>query len=419
MKDALREVFLATLPALDPGRAVRDALRGMTLPPAATIRLVAIGKAGSAMAKAALEVVGPAAGLLITPPGAPRVEGLAHLEASHPIPDARSLLAATGVRRLLRGCSPQDFVLFLLSGGGSALCEQPLDPSIDLADLQAFQRALVGSGLDIVRMNAIRKHASSTKGGRMAAWAAPARQLTLYVSDVPPAHPDAVASGPTMPDTSTIADCHRALDDAGLWDAIPAAYARLLRDPGLAETPKADDEVFAEASWHCVLDAQVAVDALGAHCHARGWRTEIDLSVDDLPVADAAHALLHRARALKAAHPRETVAVLTAGELSCPVTDPGVGGRNQHFALACAQQIEGEAIAVLSAGTDGIDGSSPAAGAVVDGTTCARARSRGLDPATAYARADAFPLFAALGDTIVTGPTGTNVRDLRIVVIAG
>lgn len=417
MKGALRDVFLATLPALDPGRAVREALRSMTLPPAATIRVVAIGKAGAAMAEAALEVVGPAAGLLVTPPGSARVEGLAHLEAGHPIPDALSLQAAAGVRRLLRGCTPHDFVLFLLSGGGSALCEQPLDPSIDLADLQAFQRALVGSGLDIVRMNVIRKHASSTKGGRMAAWAAPARQLTLYVSDVPPAHPDAVASGPTMPDASTVADCHRALEAADLWDSIPATYARLLRDPGLAETPKTDDEVFAAASWHCVLDAQVAVDALRAQCDARGWRTEVDLSVDDLPVADAARALLHRARALKAAHPREPIAVLTAGELSCPITGPGVGGRNQHFALACAQQIEGEAIAVLSAGTDGIDGSSSAAGAVVDGTTCARARSRGLDPTTAYARSDAFPLFAALDDTIVTGPTGTNVRDLRIVLV--
>lgn len=417
MRGALRDAFLATLPALDPGRAVREALRGMRLPPAATMRIVAIGKAGAAMANAALEVVGPAAGLVVTPSGAPRVEGLAHLEAGHPIPDAGSVQAAARVRRLLSGCAAQDFVLFLLSGGGSALCEVPLDPSIELADLQAFQRALVGSGLDIVRVNAIRKHASDVKGGRMAAWAAPARQLTLFVSDVPPAHPDAVASGPTMPDTSTVADCHRALDAAGLWDAIPAVYARLLRDPGLAETPKADADAFAEASWHCVLDAQVAVDALRAHCEARGWRTEIDLSVDDLPVADAARALLHRARAMKAAHPREAVAVLTAGEVSCPVTGPGVGGRNQHFALACAQQIEGETIGVLSAGTDGIDGNSPAAGAFADGTTCARARSRGLDPAAAYARSDAFPLFAALGDTIVTGPTGTNVRDLRIVMV--
>lgn len=417
MKDALREVFLATLPALDPGRAVREALRGMQLPPAKTTRLVAIGKAGAAMAKAALEVVGRVAGIVVTPPGAPAVEGLAHLEAGHPIPDARSLQAAASVRHLLSGCTSQDFVLFLLSGGGSALCEQPLDPRIDLADLQAFQRVLVGSGLDIVRMNAIRKHASGSKGGRMAAWAAPARQLTLFVSDVPPAHPDAVASGPTMPDASTIADCHRALDAAGLWDSIPPTYARLLRDPGLAETPKADVEAFAKATWHCVLDAQVALEALRAQCQARGWRTEIDLSVDDAPVADATRALLRRARGLKAAHPRETVAILTAGEVSCPVTGPGVGGRNQHFALACAQQIEGETIAVLSAGTDGIDGNSPAAGAYADGTTWARARSRGLDPAAAYARSDAFPLFAALGDAIVTGPTGTNVRDLRVVAM--
>lgn len=417
MRDALHEVFLATLPALDPGAAVRSKLAEMPLPPAVLIRLVAIGKAAPAMAKAALDIVGPAAGIVIAPAGTARVEGLAHIEAGHPIPDARSLQAAAGVRRLLRGCTPEYLVLFLLSGGGSSLCEQPLDPGVDLADLQAMQRALVGSGLDIVRMNAIRKHASSVKGGRMAEWAAPARQLTLFVSDVPPAHPDAVASGPTMPDASTLADCRDALTAVGLWDRIPGAYARLLRDPGLEETPKAGAETFARSSWHCVLDAQVAVDALRAQCQARGWRTEVDLTVDDMPVADAAESLVRRARALKEQHPSDTVAILTAGELSCPVTGPGVGGRNQHFALACAQQIEGEGIAVLSAGTDGIDGNSPAAGAFADGTTCARARSRGLDPAAAYARSDAFPLFAALDDAIVTGPTGTNVRDLRIVVV--
>ncbi len=414
MKDALREIFLATLPALDPSAAVRRHLREAPLRPKGRLSIVALGKAAPAMARAALDVLGPAEGIVIAPPGSASVAGLAFVEAGHPIPDARSLDAAAHVRTLLTGRTPDDLVLFLLSGGGSALCEAPLDPAIPLADVQAFQRALVGSGLDIVRTNAIRKHASAVKGGRMAAWAAPAQQLTLFVSDVPPAHPDAVASGPTMPDPTTVDACRAALAAASLWDRLPPSYARLLRGPELPETPKADAPPFARSTWHCILDARTAIDALRAQCHARGWVTEVDLSVDDTPVLAAATALLARLRALKARHPHQTVAVLTAGELSCPVTGDGIGGRNQHFALACAQQIEGEPITVLSAGTDGIDGNSPAAGAVADGHTCARARAAGIDPVQAYARSDAFRLFSALGDAIVTGPTGTNLRDVRV-----
>jgi len=423
----LRAVFAGILPALDPARAVREALRvgpgmlsvaGRTLPRDGQVRLVAIGKAGSPMAQAALDALGTGVrGVVVVPhgtgvPGAR--DGIAVVHARHPLPDAGSRRAAAAVRAALEGCTARDVVLFLLSGGGSALCEAPLDPAIPLDDVAEFHRALVGSGLDIVAMNTLRKHASAVKGGRLARLAAPAAQATLLVSDVPTGRLDAVASGPTMPDPSTVADCRALLPRVA--DRIPPSYVALLGSPDLPEIAKAHEPAFARASFHCLLDDATAVAAARDRCRASGWIVEVDARTDDAPVADAAEHLLARLAALHRAHPGRTVAVVAGGELSCPVRGGGIGGRNQHFALHCALQIEDEPVAVLSAGTDGIDGNSPAAGAVADGTTCRRARARGLDPRAVLAAFDSHALFAALGDAIVTGPTGTNVRDVRVLV---
>ncbi len=435
MKDMLRDAFAALLPALDPARAVRARLqvrdgtlsiddRTLPLREFDRARVISIGKAALPLARATIEVLGGDAhlalsGVAIAPHGS---EGEAPppmrtLRAGHPVPDAASLHAAQAVRAALAGCTPRDLVVFLLSGGGSSLCELPLNTGLALADVQAFHRALVGGGLDIVAMNTLRKHASATKGGRMAQWAAPAAQLTLFVSDVPAAHPHAVASGPSMPDPTTRADC-RAVLARGTWSqSLPRSYLDLLQSATLQETPKADDVAFQRSSWHCLLDTDAALAVLRERAVTRGWHVEIDTSIDDAPVAAAATHLVRRLHALKAAQPTRTVALLTGGELSCPITGDGVGGRNQHFALLCALQIEGQAITVLSAGTDGIDGNSPAAGAVADGCTCPRARARGLEPPATLARCDSFALFAALGDTVMTGPTGTNVRDVRVLVM--
>jgi len=428
MKDLLRELFAATLPALDPARAVRAHLRrdGRSLwaderrvdrSAGGSTRLVAIGKAAVPMTRAALEVLdGPTAAVVVAPPGLEvTAPGLRSFHAGHPVPDAESLRAAGAVRALLGGCGPHDLVLFLLSGGGSALCEAPL-VDLPLGDVRTFHGALVRSGLDIVAVNTLRKHASAVKGGRLAELAAPAAQVTLFVSDVPLAHPDAVASGPSMPDTSTCADCRRLLSRPDLSAALPRSYLDLLGSPGLPETPKPHDPAFAHSSWHRLLDSRSAVEAMLARCAPLGWLVEVDETSDDAPVAEAATHLLRRLGALKAAHRDRTVAVVSGGELSCPVSGDGIGGRNQHFALHCALQMEGTPWHVLSAGTDGIDGNSPAAGAIADGSTAVRARARGLDPRACLARCDSFTLFAALGDALVTGATGTNVRDLRLLV---
>jgi glycerate 2-kinase len=436
MRAILGDIFTTVLPQLAPGPAVtrsievrpqhlRVAERWFARERLGRVRLVAIGKAAGPMLHAAWDALAGVANLsalAIAPePIADLPAGARGVVGGHPHPDAASRRAADAVFDLLADGRADDLVIDLLSGGGSALCEAPLAlpgrPAIAQADTRAFYAALVGSGLDIVRMNAVRKHASALKGGRLALHAAPAAQVTLLVSDVPRGHADAIASGPTMPDPTTIADGRAALDATALWPRLPASYEALLRDPQLPETPKPGDPRFAACSWHTLLDAEVALAATQAQCAARGFVTEVDLSVDDAPLAVAGTNLLTRLRALKAAHPAHPVAVLTAGELSCPVTGPGVGGRNQHFALWCAQQIEGEPIAVLSAGTDGRDGNSPAAGAVADGTTMTRARALGLDPRGRFAACDAFGVFAPLGDALVTGATGTNLRDLRILAM--
>jgi hydroxypyruvate reductase len=231
-----------------------------------------------------------------------------------------------------------------------------------------------------------------------AAW--PARQVTLFVSDVPAGRDSTVASGPTMPDESTVAECREIM--ARYQMPLPATYRR-----DIPETPKPGDGYFDRSRYLALLSNQDGTVALADLARERGWRVEVDTSCDDWPLERAADHLLARLRAMPA-----PACVVSGGELSCPVTGNGIGGRNQAFVLYCAMQTTGERIAALSAGTDGADGNSPAAGAVSDGETC----GRGLDARDFYVRSDAYSFFAALGDAIVTGPTGNNVRDLRLLV---
>ena len=311
-----------------------------------------------------------------------------------------------------------DLFVCLLSGGGSAICEEPLHPDMSLEDLRAFYEVLVTCGANIVEMNIMRKHLSRIKGGRLAQAAAPARQLTLYVSDVPPGEPSTVASGPTMPDESTCEDAYRTAEALGIRSRLPRSVLRRFKDRTLVETPKAGDPAFERSKWFCLLDNLAALDRLETRARGFGWVVERDLSVDDQPVRDAALSLVDRLQALQSACPRRTVAVTTGGELSSPVTGNGMGGRNQAFVLWAARVLAERGIraTVLSAGTDGIDGNSPAAGAIADETTINRAEACGMDAADFDRRSDSYRFFERLGDLIVTGPTGNNVRDIRMLV---
>src|SRR5664280_2871298 len=313
------------------------------------------------------------------------------------------------------GSFSRTLVVFLISGGASAIAEKPISAGISLADVVETYKALVHSGAPIAEINAIRKHLSALKGGRLARVAAPSYQASVLVSDVPDGALDALASGPTMPDTTTVADCYAIVNRYRLLKDFPASVRTLFEHEQLEETPKPNDPVFERSRYTTVLSNATAVNAAVERAVLAGFAVEVDNRCDDWDYERAADHLLGRLRELRRGLSR--ACLISGGEVTVKVgARSGVGGRNQQFALYCAQKIAGEHITVLSAGTDGIDGNSNAAGAVVDGTTVERAQQRGLDIPTALAHFNAYPLFDAIGDSIMTGPTGNNVRDLRILM---
>jgi hydroxypyruvate reductase len=219
-----------------------------------------------------------------------------------------------------------------------------------------------------------------------------------------------------MPDESTVEECYEIASRLQLMERFPEPIRKMFTGRSIRETPKPGDEAFSNSSWHCLLDNQSAIDELESAARSRQWHVEADLSVDDWPVAKAANHLLRRLERMRQENPGRTVALLTGGELSCPVSGAGLGGRNQAFVLDCVPKIAGKNIAVLSAGTDGIDGNSPAAGAVADSSTLDRAQEMGLDPEDFQRRSDSFHFFERLGDSLISGATGNNVRDIRLLV---
>jgi glycerate 2-kinase len=355
-----------------------------------------------------------------------QVRGFRYFRGGHPTPTAESIQAAGAILKSLAALDSASLVIFMISGGGSSIVEKPVDDEISLPDLAATYGTLVHSGAPIAEINAIRKHLSAVKGGRLAQAAYPAQQVSILVSDVPDNTPDALASGPTMPDPTSIQDCERIVAKYNLVDQFPNSVAGLFRQHVLDETPKSDDPAFVRARWWTVLSNKVAIDEAAAAATRAGFAVEVDNSCDDWPYDKAADYLLNRLRELRSRVSR--VCLISGGEVTVAVRNGGVGGRNQQFALACAESIAGQDITVLSAGTDGIDGNSPAAGAVVDGSTVIRASGHRVsdhagDPSLgveavrhALSSFNAYPLFEALGDALVTGPTGNNLRDLRILL---
>ena len=380
------------------------------------VLVVALGKAAHTMVEALAGQVGASIEGIVASSVAPatQVHGFRYFRGGHPTPNAESIQAACAILRALELLPASALVIFLLSGGGSSIVEKPIDDEISLDDLIATYRALVHSGAPIAEINTLRKHLSAVKGGRLAQAASPAQHVSVLVSDVPDNTPDALASGPTMPDSTTVEDCFRIAEKYDLLRQFPQSTRELFERHALEETPKSDDPIFHNARWWQILSNQSAIEeATNAAEHA-GFIVHVDNSCDDWDYDRAADYLLKRVRELRKQF--SPVCLISGGEVTVKVTNGGVGGRNQQFALACATQISSEKITVLSAGTDGIDGNSIAAGAVADGTTMARAQTRGLDVHAALAKFDAYPLFSTLGDAIEIGPTGNNLRDLRILL---
>jgi len=426
-----RRIFRQTLASIDIPRVMERKLpcegSRLILPDAAIdlsqtakVYVVAIGKAAHAMVTGLEGILPPGmrvSGIVVaTVAPERRVAGMEYFVGGHPVPNAESWKSAEAILRLLKSCDERTVVIFLLSGGGSALVELPLYGEMQLEDVQGVHRALVTCGAPIEAMNTVRKHFSAVKGGRLAAAAGTTRKITLAVTDVPAGKESALASGPTLPDPSTTADVEGILAQYDLRKRFPERLVRWLDAGRMPETPKVGDPAFANAHFHLLLGVDDLFHAAHHAAETCGYATRCDNSTDDWPVAKAADALLLQLDEWQRMNAGKRVAIIADGELSSPVTGDGVGGRNSAFVLDVAGKIAGRRITVLSAGTDGIDGNSPAAGAVADGETVKRGGAAGMDCAAAFRESDAYTFFAKLDDAIVTGPTGNNLRDLRVLL---
>lgn len=380
-------------------------------------RVIALGKAAVRMSATLTDILAGQveAGVVVTPVEAVhKLERFRYFAGGHPYPNRGSMDGATAAVDLVSHLTHDDLVIFLISGGGSAIFEKPLDPEITLADLLEFNRALVTSDLPIERINILRKHLSAVKAGRLAVRAYPARQLTIYISDVPESMPSMIASGPTMPDESTCEECYEVAGASNLQSRFPARIRAYFENHTLQETPKQDDPCFAQSSYFCLLSNRNLVEAARRTAENLGFYAEIAPGGWDGPYDQVANAALESLDGCVKAHPGEPVCLVVGGEVTCPVTGHGVGGRNLSFALHAARRIAGRRRVTLSAATDGRDGNSPSSGAVADGNTASRAGALGMDPARYLADSDAYHFFRALGDTIETGFTENNIRDLRL-----
>jgi len=434
LKQYALQIFRETLAGIDIPSSMRRKLgragsqifvNGSSYDLAAFERICAVsmGKASLAMALGLADTLSPdirVEGIVVGPTAASEIpQGFRLMVASHPVPDAGSFAAGRAILDLLASATQRTLVFFLLSGGGSALVELPLDPGVTLEDMQALNRVLVTCGASIDEINAVRKHLSAVKGGRLAVAAGVATKITLGVTDVPEGQESALASGPTLPDPTTVPDACDVVRRYILLSKLPSSIRMRFEHPeSIPETPKASNSAFdpGRAAFQIVLGRHDLFHAAHHAAESAEFVTVCDNTTDNWPVEKAADFLLAQLAALKEDNPAKSVAVIADGEISSPVTGDGIGGRNLAFVLDCVKKIAGRKIAVLSAGTDGIDGSSPAAGAVADGQSFSRAQTLGLDPADYFRRSDSYMFFRALGDAIETGPTGNNLRDLRILL---
>jgi hydroxypyruvate reductase len=439
LREDLHKIQTAALAAVDAGNAVRRYMRcrGETLnvresswdlSEARQIQLIGFGKAVVPMAEAAVEVLGSriARGAIITKydhaTGYALPEKIAVIEAGHPVPDAAGQRGAEKIVSLLANADARDFVLVLISGGGSALLPLPVE-GVSLSDLQMLTNLLLRSGATIDELNAVRKHLSRLKGGQLARLASPATVITLVLSDVVGDPLDVIASGPTVPDTSTYADAWAVLERYDVLSQVPKAVRAHLRqglDGKNPETPKPGDPCFEDVCNTIVGSNRQAAQAAVTRAKALGYRALLLTTFvegEAREVAKIAAALVKGVR--RYGDPVQPPACLVwGGETTVTVTGEGKGGRNQELALAAALALEDvERFCIMALATDGTDGPTDAGGATVDGSTVKRARSLGFDAIEALANNDAYPLLAAVDDLVMTGPTGTNVNDLLVVLI--
>jgi glycerate 2-kinase len=404
-RDQLLAAFNAAVKAALPDQAVREAVRSIQHPPGRTI-VIGGGKAAASMAKALEDAWdGPLEGVVVTRYGhaVEQPKRIKLLEASHPVPDAASEHAATQILQSVRGLSSDDLVIMLISGGGSALMVAP--NGVTLEEKFRINQQLLNSGADIGEMNTVRKHLSGLKGGRLALEAAPARVISLIVSDVVGDDLSTIASGPTVPDPTTFQDAIHVLEKYGI-DSQPALeYFQNSTD----ETPKSEHPAFARVENRLIVTNATALEAARIQLEHFGIKARIWSDSITGEARDAA-----RTHALEARSLEPGKAFLSGGETTVTVRGSGRGGRNCEFLLALALELAGKPnLYAIACDTDGIDGVTEAAGAILTPNSLERAVQLGLDAQSMLENNDAYSFFAALGDLVVIGPSGTNVNDFR------
>lgn len=411
----LRSLFDIAVKAADPVHCLPAHLPE---PPAGRTIVVGAGKAAGSMARAVAENWnGDIQGLVITRYGhAVACDRIEVIEAAHPVPDERGMDGARRILDMVEGSSSDDLVLCLISGGGSALLTQPA-PGISLEDKQELNRALLRSGANITEMNTVRKHLSAIKGGQLAIAAAPARVVTLAISDVPGDDPTVIASGPTVPDATTLADARAVL---AKYDITPPASIREHLEKPQSETPKPGDRRLGHAEFRMIATPMASLEAAADACRAAD--VEPCILGDDLEGEARDLAREHAAQAISIANGLEpgakAVALISGGETTVTVRGAGRGGRNAEYLLALTHALDGHAqIHALACDTDGIDGSEDNAGAITAPDTLDRARRAAIDAEACLSNNDGYTFFKALGDLVMTGPTLTNINDFRVILI--
>lgn len=429
-------IFRASLEAADPRKAILRAisLDGDRLVAATTrydlrkfrsVRVVGAGKASATMARAVESLLGRrvSGGLINTKYGhLARLKRISLNEAGHPVPDQSGIEGTRRIAALLESCGEEDLVIALISGGASALLPLPAAP-VTLEEKQATTKQLLACGATINEINSVRKHISAIKGGQMARLAAPATLLALLLSDVIGDPLDVIGSGPAAPDASTFETAWSVLEQYGIAGGVPASVRKRI-EAGMRgdveETPKPDDKCFRRTQNLVVGSNRLAVDAAVVRAKALGYRPLVLSTFIEGETRDIAmmHSAIAREALVSGRPAKPPLCLISGGETTVTLKGNGLGGRNQEFALAAALALEGlPDIVAFSGGTDGTDGPTDAAGAIADGTTVSRAQGKGMNPATALANNDSYRFFEALGDLVKTGPTGTNVMDVRLFLV--
>jgi hydroxypyruvate reductase len=417
---AARKIARAALDAADPAVCVRRAMETIQMGSPRRLFVLGAGKASASMAKALEAILGGRihAGWINTKYGhGVQLDRIECHECGHPVPDEAGVAGARKIVELAREAGDGDLVICLISGGASALMPLPAG-RVTLADKQAATSLLLASGAPIEELNCVRKHLSGIKGGRLAQLAAPARVISLILSDVVGDDPGVIGSGPTAPDATTFEEARRIVQRRGVWDRLPASVREHLTQ-SQDETPKPNDPVFLNVQNVIVGSNRLALDAARARAESLGFHTLLLSSAiqgEAREVARVHSAILREIR--ETGNPVKSPAcILSGGETTVTVRGNGKGGRNQEFALAAARDIAGlEDVLLLSFGTDGTDGPTDAAGAFADGSTVERAQALGFDATRHLDENNSYPLFEALGDIFVTGPTRTNVMDVYLLL---